>query len=46
MNWRAFNSGEVEALHHDVNAVMTKNAELEHSIATLQRELRELKEQR
>jgi hypothetical protein len=35
-------SGEIQALHDDVNRVMARNAELEVLIATLQRQVREL----
>lgn len=36
--------GEIEALHHDVNAVQARNAELEIEIATLRRRIEELEE--
>jgi hypothetical protein len=37
-------TGEIEALHHDVNRVQAENAELAAKIATLERLVRELQE--
>jgi predicted nucleic acid-binding Zn-ribbon protein len=39
-------SGEIEALHHDVNRVQAENAELAVKVATLERLVRELQEAR
>src|SRR5882672_8839079 len=37
-------TGEIEALHHDVNRVQAENAELAVKVATLERLVRELQE--
>jgi hypothetical protein len=37
-------SGEIEALHHDVNKVQADNAELAVKVAALERLVRELRE--
>jgi hypothetical protein len=39
-------AGEIEALHTDVNAVQTKQDELETRIVTMERLIRELQEGR
>jgi uncharacterized protein involved in exopolysaccharide biosynthesis len=39
-------SGEIEALHHDVNRVQAENTELAVKVATLERLVRELQEAR
>jgi cell division protein FtsB len=39
-------SGEVEALHHDVNRVQAENATLAAKVATLERLVHELQEER